>query len=234
VWWLPFGALLCVPLPARAQETRWSVSVATADVRLEGTATAHVRQRFVLSAPLDSVAFEHLRFRCSGIADLAVRIGSERIRLTSTEAPPWRRWRATPASPVAAGSVIGTDYSVALQPGADAIPLLVPSGVLVRESTGASDELVVLSLIGEDVGAVPVLPRFTRQAGGRWTARLPAMPSLIRVDRASPAPDSPCPDGLVAGSSRRLELVFLLFVATLVLWVPLYFVWVWYTRRRTP
>jgi hypothetical protein len=219
-----------LPDPASAQGARWDVSQVSVEVRVDRAVAAHVHQRFTLAGPLDSVAFMQLRFSCASLGGLELLVGDVRVPLSSTVMRPWQRWRTAAGSPVPAGAAIDVRYRVSLPPGATAIPLLVPAGRLFRgQTTGASDPLVTLAVMTGQLAGAPVLPRFNRQGDGTWTTRLPAMPSFIRLDRGMPAAGTNCADRLEGGTAQRLELVFLLFVVTLVLWVPLYFVWVRYS-----
>jgi hypothetical protein len=152
--------------------------------------------------------------------------------------------RITPTDP---GRSLQLSYDVRLAGSEAAIPIAVPSTTLERadDSRGAQVDVAV-DFDGGLTAARVLIPRLERSpAGTGWTARLLAMPAFVRVGvRSGSDPDltpvrpqsrfsaefrASCP-GRIDGSTGRLEWRFVVFVATMGVWVPVYF-W-WFARRR--
>jgi hypothetical protein len=94
----------------------------------------------------------------------------------------------------------------------------------------AAAGLVTLSLtIGDALTARPVFPAMQARSQRQWEARVPALPSVLRVAVDDPRP-TVCDSTAPALNAGPFLFVFSAFVAVLVLWVPLY---LWWARRSS-
>jgi len=122
------------------------------------------------------------------------------------------------------GDTLVVSYSVRLSATVASIPLVIPAVPLAGAAT------ITLRLPPGD--ARPVLPYLVRGAAGTWTAQFRALPSAIRVDLGSHGGQRPCAETRPAGDAGTFSIRLAVFIASLVLWIPLYF-W-WASRQSDP
>lgn len=166
------------------------------------------------AAPRDFVYFSQ---PCVEVRALRFVAGSVAIPSTERGRGPWVDLMldsAALASSQAESLLVGYEVGSSLR--ITSIPIIMP--------TAPSAATLALEA-GAPRVARPVLPHFTPADSGRWTARLAALPSVVRVDRGQGDPPGSCARILEPGAAGTFGLRLGVFLATLALWVPLYFWW---------
>jgi hypothetical protein len=185
------------------------------DVAIDSTGAARVRQTYALSSVPRSITFRHLNVPCATVSGVPLA--------GAAESAPWRDFTAVDTGP----DSITVAYDVRSTGDQLSVPILFPTlPVAPNEETGRG---VVALRVVVPAGYEPVLPHLVASdSPGVWTARMIAVPSLVRVRRAGFAP---CGEA-ARGDAGPFDRTFAAFVGTMALWLPIYFTWV--HRRREP
>lgn len=192
---------------------------ARVDVTVDGSAVAHVLATYLVSRDGTLQPLLYLHAPCAAVSELSTSRGAVLLEPAARARGPWVDVRVASGSP-SSGSpgTLTVSYLVRLSARVASIPLVLPAAPL--------ESPAVISLRLSPSGARPVLPRLERAATtGLWSATLRALPSAVRVDLGSESALGPCAEATPRGNAGTLDVRFTVFVATLVLWIPLYFWW---------
>ena len=215
---------MCAAPPAHGQAV-FGVQDARVDIAVDSAAVAHVRSTYVLAERAALPFLQYLTAKCAAVGRVSVSLGGDALELPPAERGPWVDLTPDVAdrrgSP---GDTLVVSYSVRLSATVASIPLVIPAVPLAGAAT------ITLRLPPGD--ARPVLPHLVRGAAGTWTAQFRALPSAIRVDLGSHGGQRPCAETRPAGDAGTFSIRLAVFIATLVLWIPLYF-W-WASRQSDP
>jgi hypothetical protein len=219
-------AMALVSGAASAQDRAFPSALVRIEVRVDGR-TARVRQHYALTGPLDILAVEYLDNGCARVGPVTATLGEQVVTLDELQPGVWVRLQGRLAPPDRDEGSLILRYEVQLAGPLHEIPIVLPAASLARapDARGAAVDVSVVAAEGSPPFTV-TLPRLERVASNRWSERLLAMPSTVHLSYATGAaevcePPPPGPGGLVWR--------FWVFVATMGLWVPIYF-W-WFSRR---
>ncbi len=216
-------AVLCLPGASRAEQAFPSHDVRI-DVSVADAASVSVRERYLLDGPAGASMFELLENACSTIGPISASIDNRPFVLEASHRSPWTILRTTGGSTAGDGRELSLSYDVRLGGGV-AVPIVLPSAVLGRAGESRGADVALRVEFGAALsGASVVLPRLERLGDSNaWQARLSAIPSVIHLGLAGSC------DRALAGTTGGLEWRFWLFLATMAVWIPVYF-W-WFGRR---
>ena len=227
------AALLSVrAAPAGAQREPYAVDSVRVELAVAGD-SARVRARYWFARPARALDFTHLTNTCTRVGAVVARRDGLAVALVADSNPPWvvlhdtTDAAAQPAMPFR----YDVEYLVTSAAGGRmAVPLVQPAGALDPRGAPMRPRVGIVVRTAGGADGEPRLPRFTRSGEGEWTARMSAAPATVVMRRRGAAATT-CDDGVMipgehAGFVRRVGL----FLATIVLWIPLYF-W-WAGRRR--
>jgi hypothetical protein len=158
-------------------------------------------------------------------------MGERLLEVTSREDLPWILHQITAHETAGTPVVIDLRYIVALGARRVSVPLIVPDAVVEVQGNRNGTVPITVRFANNSQPVAPrvLMPRLHRWLSGSddWTARLAAIPAFVRVETGEPSLKSECADdGLTGTGSGSFLRTFALFVGTLALWVPLYFLWV--------
>ncbi|HXV85854.1 MAG TPA: hypothetical protein VD793_04100 [Gemmatimonadales bacterium] len=208
---------VALPLSGRAQDS-FHTGHAHLTVQVDATGLAMVQAEFVPSAAADLPAFQYRRTSCTTVDSVVITLNGTAVPFSQSEAGPFVR--LAPQERASPGDVVVVTHRVTLSRAVTSVPVVLPAVSL----TSAAE--VTLRMAGRE--GRPVLPHLPRGDGpGTWTATLAALPAAVRVDlgRAPSAAVAACAAPAWTGDSGTFETRLAVFVATLVLWIPLYFWW---------
>lgn len=188
---------------------------------------AAVQARYAFTGNPGAMSFEYLEQPCAQVGTVRLESEGRAVPYARVATGPWVRLHDTSAVDLGRSSLGYTlTYDVALQGDVVSIPVVVPVSALARGARRGDPVATVAVRLPQD-GRV-VLPRMARvDATGRWEARMIALPSAVRVRLAKP--NGNCAADAVPRDSGRFILIFWSWIATLVLWVPLY---LWWANRQ--
>ena len=206
-------------MSAPAQRTR-AHEAAVAIVVREGRAS--VQGRFAFTGNPGALSFEWLERACATVGPVRLESFGDAVPYARVATGPWVRLHDTSAvDPMRDSLGYHVAYDVVLRSGDVSIPIVLPNIVLTPRRAPA---LATVSIELPE-GARVTLPRMTRVSATRWTARMTALPSAVRVEMD--LPNAQCAADVTG--DRGFTVVFWSLVATLVLWVPLY---LWWANRQ--
>ncbi len=223
------GAVAAGPL--RAQPPRPRAHEASVAIVLTTAGRATVQARYAFTGNPGVMSFEYLERPCAHVGPIRLESNGQPVPYARVATGPWVRLHDTSAVDPARSSLGYTIvYDVDVQGRDVSIPILLPAAVLATGSRRG--EPIATVAIQLPAGARVTLPRMAPGGtNGRWSARMVALPSAVRVQLTTPNVE--CRRGTAAtGESGRFTLIFWSLVATLALWVPLY-LW-WANRQREP
>lgn len=230
-WHYPLGvaalAALLSPAGAGAQGRPFPSHDVRIDVSVLDAAAASVVETYARDADAQDAAFEVLDSPCATVGAVSATVAGRRLTVNVSRRGPWTLIRATDAR--RERRAIQVRYGVRLEGAGAAVPVVLPAAALepAGRLRGADVTLRVTFASAIERGAV-LLPRLERAGGGVWEARLPAIPSVVRLRLAGGRPAA-C-DRALPGTTGGLEWRFWIFVATMAAWIPIYF-W-WFGRRN--
>jgi hypothetical protein len=192
---------------------------------------AEVREEYALTGPVAGSAFQFLNDPCSTVGPVAAGIDDHPVALRRDAVlhGPWTFFHADTAAEPGRGAVYRVRYEVSTRGTDVAVPILTPATTLEAAAgvRGARVDLVA-RWRGPSGGARVAVPRLDAASSPDvWQATLLAMPSTVRVDLTS-ATRPACAREFV-GTTGGLEWRFIVFVATMAIWVQAY-LW-WFGRR---
>jgi hypothetical protein len=181
---------------------------------------AHVQEHFEFIGNPGALSFELLDQRCATVENIRVESNGTPVSLAQEVTAPWLRLHDTTVfDPSRTSLGYRVSYDVRLRGVNVSVPILLPIAVLRGAARG--DPLAQFTVTGPQQMRV-ILPRLAQSDSGTWSARMAALPSVVRI--AGITPNADCSD-VAEGSSGRFKLIFWLLVATLALWVPTYMRW---------
>ena len=219
---LPKAALLvaaaAVPTATARGQTAFAVSDARVAIVVDTDRVAHVRATYALAQDVPLPSLRYLSARCATVERIAVSLAGVRLEPAATARGPWVDLALNAGSTHGqVGDTLVVWYVSQLSADVASIPLLLPVAPLSRPAR--------LDLRLPSADARPVLPHLSRDgAPDTWFATLRALPSAVRVDLGWPSA-GPCAETQPAGEAGDFRIRLGVFIATLVLWIPLYFWW---------
>lgn len=218
---------LAISATAAAQRPQFPADSVYIGIELTGQGTARVREYLRLALPVRTADFTYLARACNAVSALTAARGAVSIGVASDTTAPWVTVHdTTERADSTAGVPYEMRYEVSMS-GEDAhVPVLMPAAVLTT-TRGASSPTVIVEadLARGGPRARVASPRMHRE-GPWWIARFAALPATIVLAGVA-ATDAPCEERgrTIRGDSGTFWVRFALLLATMALWVPLYFVW---------
>lgn len=192
----------------------------------DGRATVH--ERFTLDPMPSTIELEWLVAPCVPLEELTVTVDDTAWVVEAADGGPWMRVRAMSpiAPPTPTGAPLVIVYRARLGQRTSTLPVVMPRGTLTREP-GTRGAAIDLRVTFESDGRVRLPQLAAASNPHEWRARLLAVPSMLRLE-VPDASDAACGTAL-SGSTGGLEWRVSTFVATMAVWIPLYF---WRFGRR--
>ncbi|MGH7712066.1 MAG: hypothetical protein ACREOG_12320 [Gemmatimonadaceae bacterium] len=208
-----------------AQPPRPRVREAVVAVDVRSIDHALVQARYEFNGNPGALSFEWLEQRCARVGPVRLQSDAGEVPYARDTTGPWVRLHDTSSVDPARRSLgYLLSYEVELAGRDVSIPLVLPLAVLTGRRRGDAITDITVSL---PQNARVTVPRMSPTGGGRWSARMAALPSAIGVRGIGPNADC---GGESAGTSGNFRLIFWALVTTLALWVPTY-LW-WANRQR--
>jgi hypothetical protein len=244
-WLIAIAApFILVAAPANGAEVpNLPVQSVKVEIRIGADRAAVVQEHYRFTRPV-AVSFRYLTGPCSdvGPGPVSVKGPSGPAELGVSRTGPWVL--LGPPRAHEAAQEYSVSYAVPLRTRTTNIPVVLPSQAF-EPPPGAAMSVVDISVAfpGDDEGAAVVLPQMQPDGRtGKWSTKMLALPSFVRVRVGSESLPEECP-AAVSGSesapaaapitsSGSLEWWFLGFVASLVAWVAFYMRWA--NARRGP
>lgn len=227
--------LLAVPA-SPAEAPNLPVQSVQVEIRIGGDRVAMVREHYRFTKAV-TVGFRYLTGPCSDVSpgSISVRGTAGPIDVASARTGPWVL--LTPPTALGGAPEYWVSYTVPSWTRTTNIPVVLPSHVL-EPPPGAPMNVVNIQVVfpGGDDGGTVLLPQMQPEArAGRWSTKMLALPSFIRVRNGSGSQPDECPgpgagsesgeSSSTPGSSGSLEWSVLGFVVSLVAWVVFYMRW---------
>jgi len=217
---------------ANAQPAVFPARGATIEISVDSTGKASVSEHWRLAGVPPDLSLQYLETACGAVSPIVFALDGASVGYRTVRNAPWVVLRPAMAVRNGTGAAeLRVDYLVQVNGSKLSIPVVMPGAPLESGAGGGAVAVEVsISLPPSWRGARVVFPQLhPTEEPGHWSARLPAIPSLVRVRRDPPVDQAPCAplhadEG--GGSSGPFERIFFAFVATVVLWVPLYMLWV--------
>ncbi|HEY7284880.1 MAG TPA: hypothetical protein VH497_05545 [Vicinamibacterales bacterium] len=202
-----------------------------ASVGEDGRAT--VNEEYTLTAAIARTPFQFLSDPCAVVGPVSGAIGAREIEFATAAGShtPWTFLDGDFGGAFdAAAGALKLRYEVHTRGAQVVVPLVMPATALaLADGARGARVNITVAWTGADGAARVALPRLEPSTSpNEWQAELLAMPSSIRLDTAPVAGSSACArssDGPTGG----LEWRFVVFVGTMVIWVPTYLLW--FARR---
>lgn len=218
------AALLCLGVAsAAAQTVPFPAAGVRVDIVLDSSGTAHIDERYALAPGSTLPSLQYLSARCASVEAVAFTLANGPLGFQEVARGPWVELRfAAPPQVTGGGVFLTVSYVARIHGRVASIPVLMPMAPLAAQSPAR-----VTLTAPPDATVHPVLPHLTRDRPGTWTAEFRALPSFVRVDLGGAG--AACDERRPAGNAGTFDLRFAIFIATLALWIPLYF---WWARRQ--
>jgi hypothetical protein len=221
---LVVGTTLAWPSLAAAQRSRFPADSVHVVVAVTGDTAATVSAHLRLAAAVRTADFTYLARACTRVSALTVARPPLAAGIASDTSTPWVAIHdTTELAPDASLSAYEIRYDVSWTGDTPRIPLVMPAAPL--GAAGSTPSSVVIEVTLADSATRVVSPRM-RRTGQRWSSTLAAIPSTIVLSRPAPGRDASCDkDESSGGDAGSFHIRFALLLATMGVWVPLYFVW---------
>jgi hypothetical protein len=231
-----FGVLLLTARSAFAQMPTFPASDVRVAVTVRSDGVATVRQEYQLSSAVAGSWFEYLSVPCAVVGPVAIRAGGLPFDHEVSARGPWVQLGDSARPFTTRDGLVLVTYDVRLTSREVGIPIVFPRAPLANEGEYGVGRLALAVNFASGVDNTVLLPRLEQSdSGTTWTGRLLAFPSMVRVrlTRSASSFSATCTDPLVEETSGRLSKLLLVFGGTMAVWVPLYFLWVSLTGRRS-
>lgn len=221
------GALWFGASAALGQTAPFPTAGARVEITVDSSGIARVAQSYALSPGTTLPDFQYLAGRCATMDSVALALGGAPLAIRAVRRGPWVELRLDSAAHASGGGVFLTiSYQATLSGRLASIPVVMPMAPLAASTPAVRPAELILRLPSRP-GARPLLPHLAPTGPPTWTSRFDALPSMVRLDLG---PDrSPCDEPRTGGDAGTFDLRFAVFIATLALWIPLYF---WWAQRQ--
>jgi len=189
----------------------------------------------VLSQSLTRAAFQLLGDPCASAGPISAAVDDVAIALEADRDArgPWRHFQIDrPGAPIGAGASVWLQYTVKTRGASAVVPIVLPAATLETAEGARGARVSIAVRWNGPHGAVRVvMPRLEPSpTPDLWQASMLAIPSRVRIDTSGDGAGSAC-DHRAAGPTGGLGWRFVIFVATMAIWVPAY---LWWSGRQWP
>ncbi len=221
------GALCLVTGTVRGQTAPFPTPGVTVAITVEPNGVTQIAQSYALAPGTVLPDFQYLTGRCAAMDSVAIGLGTSPLNQRLVMRGPWVELHLDSGVRASGGGlVLSVSYLATLSGRRASIPVVMPMAPLAASTPGVRPVEVTLRL-PSGPGTRPLLPHLAATGSQTWASRLEALPSVVRVDLGPGRP--PCDEPRAGGDAGSFDVRFAVFVATLVLWIPLYF---WWARRQ--
>jgi hypothetical protein len=222
-------AALCLTSAAEAQRSRVPADSVHISMVVEPSGRARSRMHVRLTAAVRTMDFTYLAHSCNSVTGIAFARAAVPLGLSIDSNPPWVTVHDTTELPDSASTTAyDGEWTTDLGDTESSVPVLVPWGALGGLSPGVRPKVVIeVRFPPSDPRARVISPRMTRSGSG-WHATFNALPSSVRIRAEQGGRSDGCEGAgprLIPGNSGRFPVIFASLIATMLLWVPLYFWW---------
>ncbi len=193
---------------------------------MDAGGAARIEESYALAPGTALPDFQYLMGRCATMDAVALALAEVPLGTKDVVRSPWVEIHLDSATRASGGSVFLTvSYRARLTGRRASVPVVMPMAPLAVGAPGVRPATVTLRLPARP-GAHPLLPHLEASTPGTWTSRFDALPSAVRLDLGPGEPA--CVEPGAPGDAGTFGIRFAVFIATLALWIPLYF---WWARR---
>jgi hypothetical protein len=217
------AGLLLAAQAAQGQAAPFPTAGVKIEIAVAPDGGARIHESYALAPGTTVPGFQYLSGPCATVDGVTFSLGDAPVHIAPLARGPWRELHPDAATRATGGGAFLTvSYQVRLTGRWTSIPVVMPMAPLATGAGRTASAEIALRL-PQGPPAGPVLPRLTASGGGTWTGAFNAIPSVVVLDRGAPQP--PCAEPAQPGDAGSFGVRFTIFLATLLLWIPLYFWW---------